>query len=86
VSKQLGIIPITKPVLNDLAERIGEVAWLLFEEHSHPIYIDKSVGSRGIITFRQEGSRPSVTSGKSSVDIKREKVRLLMNYAGRTAD
>ena len=66
VNEQLGIIPIAKPVLDDLAERTGEVAWLIFEEHSHPIYLEKSVGSRGIITFRLEGKcSPSTAGGKA---------------------
>lgn len=82
VNKQLGIIPITKPVLNDLAERTGEVAWLLFEEHSHPIYIDKSVGSRGIITFRQEGDCSSSTAGGKAVlaQYSEEEMRRIIKY------
>lgn len=67
VTELLGIQPITKSVLDDLAEQTGEVAWLLFEEHSHPIYIDKSVGSRGVISFRREGGCSPTTAGGKAI-------------------
>ncbi|WP_227379838.1 IclR family transcriptional regulator [Haladaptatus halobius] len=67
VNEQLGILSITKPVLNDLAERTSEAVWLLFEEHSHPIYIDKSVGGRGVISFRMEGDCSLATAGGKAI-------------------
>ncbi|WP_129116158.1 IclR family transcriptional regulator [Halegenticoccus tardaugens] len=67
VNEQLGILSIVRPVLDDLAERTGEVAWLLFEEHSHPIYLDKSVGGRGVVRFRREGKCSPTTAGGKAV-------------------
>lgn len=66
VNRLLGIIPIATPVMKDIADRTGEVVWLLFEEHSHPIYLSKVVGQRGVVSHRMVGDcSPSAAGGKA---------------------
>ena len=66
VDRILGIIPIATPVMEDVADRTGEAVWLLFEEHSHPIYLSKAVGKRGVVSHRMEGDcSPSAAGGKA---------------------
>lgn len=66
VNQLLGIIPIATPVMKDIANRTDETVWLLFEEHSHPIYLSKVVGQRGIVSHRMVGDcSPSAAGGKA---------------------
>ena len=66
VNRLLGIIPIATPVMRDVADRTGEAVWLVFEEHSHPIYLSKVVGERGVVSHRMEGDcSPSSAGGKA---------------------
>lgn len=84
VNRLLGIIPIATPVMEDVAERTGEAVWLLFEEHSHPIYLSKVVGRRGVVSHRMEGDcSPSSAGGRAVLaQYSDEETRGIVEYLG----
>ena len=67
VNRLLGITPIATPVLEDVADRTGEAVWLLFEEHSHPIYLSKVIGKRGVVSHRMVGDCSLSSAGGKAV-------------------
>lgn len=82
VNRLLGIIPIATPVMEDIADRTGEAVWLLFEEHSHPIYLSKVVGQRGVVSYRMVGDcSPSAAGGKAVLaQYSDEETRSIIEY------
>lgn len=82
VNRLLGIIPIATPVMEDVADRTGEAVWLLFEEHSHPIYLSKVVGRRGVVSYRMVGDcSPSAAGGKAVLSqYSDEETRSIIEY------
>lgn len=52
--------PITRvgnPILEDLADETGEVAWLIVEEHGKAVYLDKAMGEKAVQTHASVGGR-----------------------------
>ncbi|WP_226043074.1 IclR family transcriptional regulator [Natrinema sp. DC36] len=52
--------PITRvgnPILEDLADETGEVAWLIVEEHGKAVYLDKTMGEKAVQTHASVGGR-----------------------------
>ncbi|ELY50929.1 IclR family transcriptional regulator [Natronolimnohabitans innermongolicus] len=48
---------LAKPVLEDLADATGEVAWLIVEEHGTAVYLEKAMGERAVQTHASVGGR-----------------------------
>lgn len=53
--EQRGVSIPARPVLEQLAEETGEVAWLFVEEQGRAVYIDRVVGERAVVTDGKVG-------------------------------
>lgn len=45
------------PILEDLAEETGEVAWTIVEDHGKAVYLDKAMGDNAVQTHARVGGR-----------------------------
>ncbi|WP_339106188.1 IclR family transcriptional regulator [Haloterrigena salinisoli] len=51
------IARVGNPILEDLADETGEVAWLIVEEHGKAVYLDKAMGEKAVQTHARVGGR-----------------------------
>lgn len=48
---------VGQPVIEELAEETGEVAWIIVEEHGEAVYLNKAMGEKAIQTHASVGGR-----------------------------
>lgn len=53
----LDISRMGQPVIEDLAEETGEVAWIIVEEHGRAVYLSKAMGEKAVQTHASVGGR-----------------------------
>lgn len=51
------IARVGKPILEELAEETGEVAWIIVEEHGRAVYLEKAMGEKAVQTHASVGGR-----------------------------
>lgn len=85
VNQQLGVLPAVRPAIEDLAAETDEAVWFLFEEHSFPIFLSRSLGERGVVAFRQIGkAEPGTAGGKAILaQYSPEEIERIITYATR---
>jgi IclR family transcriptional regulator, acetate operon repressor len=57
VKNRLDISHVGQPVIEELAEQTGEVAWIIVEEHGRAIYLNKAMGEKAVQTHAIVGGR-----------------------------
>ena len=55
--KRQEISRVGQPVIEELAEKTGEVAWIIVEEHGRAVYLNKAMGEKAIQTHATIGGR-----------------------------
>lgn len=57
VKNNRSIAQVGKPILEDVAAKTGEVAWLIVEEHGRAVYLEKAMGEKAVQTHATVGGR-----------------------------
>lgn len=65
---RLDISRVGQPVIDELADKTGEVAWIIVEEHGRAVYLNKAMGEKAVQTHAVVGGRAHLhhlASGKT---------------------
>lgn len=86
VREDMDLTPAARPVIDEVADQTGEVAWIMIEEHGKGVYLMKSEGEKAVRTRGRVGKRTTmhdIAAGKAILSqLSEDRVEAILDTFG----